>query len=220
MAILKNLMLSLFLLPLIFLAGCTDADEQEDAEHIVPDTQADVVAIVNGEEITVTEVTAMQQLFAQQGQHISEQDAIEQLISQEVVIQQAEQQGFEVSAEEAEAEVEMLLAQQGISLEEYKQHLATEGLMDYDELINDVRVDLTIQNYLNSAIEDQAIQVSQEDAMLFYEMYKEQAPEEELLPFEEVEQEIIMMLQQDKQQEAVNNLVHQLRLDADIEYVE
>jgi hypothetical protein len=49
-------------------------------------------------------------------------------------------------------------------------------------------------------------------------MYNEQSPEE-LPPFEEIKSEIILSLEQQKQQEAMNQLAQKLLSDADIEYL-
>lgn len=172
----------------------------------------DVAATVNGEEIMQEDVAEMQELYAAQGMPISEEQALEQLIQQEVLYQAAAE--YLPTEEEAEEQLEAQVAMMGMTMEEFHEALQNEGL-SYDEQLKDFRRQLAIQDFLHEAVE--APEVTEEEAKEFYEEYKQQYPEEELPPFEEVEPQIVMQLEQQKQQEAMGPFIEELREKADIE---
>jgi parvulin-like peptidyl-prolyl isomerase len=177
-----------------------------------------VIATVNGEEITTSEVIAIQQLFIQQGQQISEEDALEQVINQKLISQEVEAEDYSVSTEEAESTIEQQLLIQGASLEDYKQQLSQQGIV-YEEQIDSIKEELAVQKYLEIQLEGENFEVSEQEAQDFYEMYKSQSPEE-VPSYEELEPQIIATLKQEKQQEAIGYLIQELRAGAEIEYLQ
>ncbi len=176
-----------------------------------------VVASVNGEEITASEVAAMQDLSVQQGQQVSEENALEQIIAREILVQEAGSSGYDLSDVEAEEMLESQLLQRNSSLEEYKQNLETQGVV-YEEQLGELKEQLVIQEYLAEEVGEDKYSVTKEEAKDFYEQYKAQYPEEEIPSYSESETQIIMILQQQKQQQAVGALIEELKMDADIEY--
>ncbi len=198
---------------LVIFAGCTEQSQDDKSNSDISGT---VVATVNGEKITSEEVTSMQQAYEQQGQQISEEDALEQLINQEILSQKAQQEGFNLTDEEAEAEIEALLGQQGMTLKEYKDQLEQQGT-SYEEQLQNFKEQLAIQNYQDEALEGEDFNVTEEEAENYYELYKQQDPEN-TPDYEDIKDQIIDYLQQQKRQEAINSLVQELREDANIEY--
>ncbi len=180
----------------------------------------DVAARVNGEEITMDEVSEVQLSLEQQGQSISKSDALEELIIQKLVLQEARQNGYTLTDEEAEDFIESELAQQGLNIDDYKEQLASEGI-SYDSQLRNIKDDWAIQNYLTAELEDKDFNISDEEIEEYYEMYSAQVPEgEEAESYDELEPQIIEILEQQKQQEVVNSLIQELRMDADIEYLQ
>ncbi len=169
------------------------------------------LATVDWQAITSTEVSNMQQLFAQQGQQLSTQDALEQAIDQYLLIQQV----TPLSNEETENMIEEQLALQWLSIDDYKKQIEAEG-MSYDTQLENTKESFSIQNYIESTIGND-FDITDTEARAFYDAYKQQSPEE-LPPYEEIEQEIIMTLQQEKQQEALQEHIQELRTNADIKY--
>jgi len=198
---------------LMIFAGCTEQSQDNESNS---NTSGTVVATVNGEKITSEEVTSMQQAYEQQGQQISEEDALEQLINQEILSQKAQQEGFNLTDEEAEAEIEALLGQQGMTLKEYKDQLEQQG-MSYEEQLQNFKEQLVIQNYQDEALEGEDFNVTDEEAEDYYELYKQQDPEN-TPAYEDIKDQIIDYLQQQKRQEAINSLVQELKEDANIDY--
>ena len=220
----KKILVSILVLFFISVAGCNSTDQQtqrnndeqymEDA--MTPGITAKVVATVDGEEITSQEITRLQQSLAQQGQEISKEDAIEQLINQEVLSQESRQPEFIPSDEEAEQQIRAQLRQQGATLEQFKQQLQQQGIA-YEEQLDDVKSQIAIQNYVDHTFEDKEFNVTEEEARALYERYKQQSAEE-IPPYEEVEPQLINSLEQQKQQQEINALIKDLKSDVDITY--
>jgi parvulin-like peptidyl-prolyl isomerase len=187
--------------------------EGEDNSNL----SGNVVAMVNGEEITASEISAIQQSMVQQGQQVSEKDALEQVINQKLILQEVEAGNYSVSNEEAEFIMEQQLSTQGSSLEDYKQQISQQGIV-YEEQLNSIKDELAIQKYLEAQLEGGNFEVSEQEAENFYEMYKQQAEINET--YEELEPQIIATLQHQKQQEAISSLVQELRADAEVKYLQ
>lgn len=230
MANLKNMIAIVLVLSVILMAGCSTSepkDNEEDYNDFVPDntnvdnipTQpitSNVVAVINGEEIKSEEVSTIQQSLLQQGQQISEEEALEQVINQKVLEQKVQQENIVVSTEEAESAIEQQLAMQGATLDDYKQQIESQGV-SYEAELENIKNQIATQNYLQTQLEGQSFDVTEEEAQEFYEMYKAQSPEE-VPSYEELKPQIIAQLEQQKQQEATSVIIQELRSNANVEY--
>ncbi len=219
MAILKNMIAIVLMLSVILMTGCSTSELEDDTEiEDMPLEQitGDVAAVVNGEDITSEEVSEFQQTVLQQGQQISEEEVLEELINQKVLEQKVQQENIVVTSEEAESAIEQQLAMQGMTLDDYKQQLESMGL-SYESELENIKDQIATQTYLNTQLEGETFNVSEEEAQEFYEMYKLQSPED-VPSYEELESQIIATLQQQKQQEAISSLIQELRADANVEY--
>lgn len=217
---------------MLLIVGCSAPEQAEEPgpvetpgeEDISPGEEedipvsgtGDVVAVVNDQEVTSEEVDAIQSSFSQQGQEVSSDEALEHLIDQVVMAQKVHEEGITVSDEDAEAEIERQLSAQGVGLDEFKEHLESQGA-SYEDEIEALKPQLAIQEFLANKTPDE-FNVSDEEVQEFYEMYKQQTPEEEQVPFEEIEPQIVSMLEQQRQEEAINDLIQEYREEADIEY--
>jgi len=177
---------------------------------------SEVVARVNGEAITAGDVTKLRvKVYEASRMQISEEEALEQLIEGTVLYQEAEQQGYAPTMDEAEQELEALVASSGSTMEDFEAYLAKSGF-PYEEYLQDFQRQLAISSYVDDAI--QVPEVTELEARVFYEDYKQQYPEAELPPFEQLESEIMALLEQDNRQEARSLLIEELKEKADIEY--
>lgn len=201
----KNVLIGILALS-IFLVGCNTTAEQSSI----------VLATVNGEDILFDDATQVQQSFMQQGMQITPEDALEQLINQVVLEQKVKEEGIKVSREEAQILIEAQLAQQGATLEDYKEQLTLQGL-DYASELERIKDQLAIQNYLETILEGQSFEVSEDEAREFYELYKQQSTED-IPSYEELEEQIIATLKGQKQNEYINEFIEELKLEANIEY--
>jgi len=230
MANLKNIIGIFLVLSVILLAGCSTSEQEDntdDYNDFVPDNSdveniptepitGSVVAIVNDEEIKSEDVAAVQQALLQQGQQISEDDALEQAINQKVLEQKIKQENIVVTTEEAESVIEQQLAMQGATLDDYKQQVESMG-SSYEVELENIKNQIATQQFLESQLEGQTFDVTEEEAQEFYEMHKAQSPEE-VPPYEELQAQIIATLEQQKQQEVTSSIIQELRTTANIEY--
>ena len=171
---------------------------------------SEVVARVNGEAITAGDVTKLSYRM-----QMSEEEALERLIAETVLYQEAEQQGYAPTMDEAEQELEARVASSGRTMEDLEADLAKSGF-SYEEYLQYFQRQLAINSYLDDAV--QVPEVTEIEARVFYDDYKQQSPEEEFPPFEQLKSEIIALLEQQKQQEAASLLIEELKEKADIEY--
>jgi len=177
---------------------------------------SEVVARVNGEAITAGDVTKLRvKAFEFNKMQISEEEALEQLIAETVLYQEAEQQGYAPTMDEAEQELEARVASSGRTMEDFEADLTKSGF-SYEEYLQDFQRQLAINSYLDDAV--QVPEVTELEARVFYENYKQESPEAELPPFEQLKSEIMALLEQQKQQEATSLLIEELNEKADIEY--
>ena len=177
---------------------------------------SEVVARVNGEAITAGDVTKLRvKAYESYQMQISEEEALEQLIAETVLYQEADEQGYAPTMDEAEQELEARVASSGRTMEDLEAYLAKSGF-SYEEYLQDFQRQLAINSYLDDAV--QVPEVTELEARVFYEDYKQQSPEEELPPFEQLKSEIMALLEQQKRQEATSLLIEELKEKADIEY--
>ncbi|MFW5865616.1 MAG: SurA N-terminal domain-containing protein, partial [Nanoarchaeota archaeon] len=177
----------------------------------------DTLATVNGEEITSEDVSEIQESVFSQGQEIPEEQAIELLVNQKVLEQKAQEEEITVSDEEVESSIEEQLSPQGATLEDYKEQLKAQGI-SYDEHLEILKKDFATEKFLYIKLEGENFEVSEEEAREYYNMYASQSPEEEVPSYEEMEEQIVANLEQQKRQEAIENLIQDFKSDADIEY--
>jgi len=172
----------------------------------------DVVAIVNGQTITIQEVETVRQALGPQVAMFSEEDIIDQLVLQTLLLQEAETRGISVTRQQAEAEFDTLLLQQGISREEFAGLLAQQG-QDLNVLLEEYRKNLMLEALSE---ELSAGPVTEEEAIAFYEEYKKIAGGE-IPPYEELREEIFSFLEQQQQAQALTELAEELESQAQIE---
>lgn len=188
----------------------------------------DVVAVVNGEEITREEfeavyVTQFQQLAMQaqlSGQEIDQaqlkEQLVESLIAQELLVQEAANQNLTASQEEIDATLEELAQQNGLaSTEEFLAALEEQGL-SAEEVIAQVETQVQLEKLIAQETGD----VTPTEAEL-EELYEElQAQQEqsggELPPFEEVRPALEDQLILQAEREATQTFVTELRENADV----
>jgi len=194
--------------------------EAPDSNGQIPGN--DVVATVNGEEITAAEVAAMwTRLYEAHGTWLAPEQALEQLITDRLLYWEAEREGFVPTIQEAEAMLTERLADDGIQAELFREMLAESGL-SYQQFLEDLQVQMAITDFLDAVIE--VPEVTDEEVREFYEYAKEYYwqlhPGQEPPSFEEMQARAVAILWDDRRNEAINLLITELRAQADIVYVQ
>lgn len=257
----KRVLLSFSLLLLVLLiAACSGDDsaegndedsdtseqEQEEAgeetsesdmeQPEIPELEdiPDVVAEVNGEEISKEEFettyeSQIQQFMMQaqmSGQEIDEEQIKEQiiegLIAQKLVIQEAENSGFEASEEDMDETFDLLVEQSGLESKDDLFSAFEEQGIDEAELMEQIEMQVKIDKLIDDRSDD--VEPTEEELEELYEMYiaqleqmgGEDEEEVEIPSFEELEPDLIAQVEAEKESEAYQTLIEELREDADI----
>lgn len=212
-------------------AADENAETAEQPEMPEPDLEGvpDVVAEVNGEEIVKEDFesayTAQFQQMSMQAQMSGEEvdetqlkeQIAESLVAQELLIQETETREIEASEEEVNETLTSIAEQNGLaSSEEFLAALEEQGISEeevMEQVTSQVKVDKLI------AEESGAVEASDEELQEFYDQMQTQQEEmggEELPPFEDIKTELEAQLVQQKENEAVQALVAELREGADV----
>lgn len=212
------------------------AAEQEagSAEQPVmpePDLEGipEIVAEVNGEEIDKKEFesayTGQFQQMAMQAQMSGEEvdqaqlkeQVVESLVAQELLVQETEKQKITASEEQTNTTIEELAQQNGLeSTEEFLAALEEQGVSE-EEVMKQVEVQVKLDQLI--AQETGEINPTDEELQASYDEAQAQQKEaggEELPAFEEVKPQLEEQIKMQKEGEAVQALVAQLRESADV----
>ncbi len=194
---------------------------------------SDTFLRINGEEITFAEYQqeferSKEMAEMQYGIDFDDEDAamilpqlqhqaVESLITENVMFQEARDQGIEVSDDEVEENIEALKEQfdgeEGLAQAMEAEGLTEESLREY------LRENMMIESLLSRNLDLDNIEVTEEEKQDYYgqlqESWEEQGQEE--ASFEEVEPQITQQLQQQKVQEKQMSYIQELIAESEIE---
>jgi FKBP-type peptidyl-prolyl cis-trans isomerase (trigger factor) len=185
----------------------------------------EVVASVNGAPILRGElesrVSQVETAYEAQGAPAGEQPGLrtqilDELVQTQLLKQKAEESGVSVTDEEVETEYQNLVNLFGG--EEKLQEQLTSLNISSEQLRSDIRDQVMIQKYLESATEMGAVTVTEEELRAEYDASIEGAAEGQEVPgFEEVRGLIEQQLRQQKVEAIVQEHINSLVAAADIE---
>lgn len=146
-----------------------------------------------------------------------QQQAIQSLISQEVMVQEAKDQGIEVTDEEVEQNIEELTQQLG-GEEGLAEAMEAEGL-DEESLQDFLWENLMVERLMSENLDLENLEVTEEEKEAYYAQLEESWEEQgqESTPYEEVKDQIEQQLQQQMQQEKQVEFLEELIASRDIE---
>lgn len=207
-----------------------ESESVEQPEMPEPDLAdvPEVVAEVNGEEITKEEFesayTGQFQQMAMQaqlsGQEVDQaqlkEQVAESLVAQELLVQETENQEITASEEQINTTLEELAQQNGLeSSEAFLAALEEQGISE-EEVMTQVETQVKVEQLLSETGE---IDVTDEELQTFYDeavAQQEEAGGEELPAFEEVKPQLEQQVRLQKESEATQALVEQLREEAEV----
>lgn len=185
----------------------------------------DVVAVVNGEEVTGDDyavgVSQIAQTAMVQGVDPSQPEVLAQveaeaydvLINTIVLRQAAEASGVTVTDEDVDAEFTRIEVQYG-GAEAFAETLGELGITT-DDVKDDVRAEMMISAYLDANSDMAAVTVTEAEVEEMYNTLTEGA--EEAPTLEEIYTPIEEQLLAEKQQEVISSIIDELRANAEIE---
>jgi parvulin-like peptidyl-prolyl isomerase len=197
---------------------------EETSEQEGLSESSDIVARVNSQDIGRAELEAFEaQIAAGQGIEVSSLDeetrnqlqeqALDNLISQTLVQQKAEEMGIVATEADIDTQIESIKAQFEDEAE-YQEALNQEGFSEA-ELRKDVADDIVAQKYIDQAIDFESVTVTEEEIEAEYDRVAE--ANEDLPELSEVRDQIESSIIQQKQQQIVSQHILALQEAADIE---
>ncbi|OPL08495.1 MAG: hypothetical protein AVO33_11105 [delta proteobacterium ML8_F1] len=234
----KTVLFLMVILAIALVAGCANEESAVEGPSSEETTNIEAAAIVNGVAIPMEDYqSALDQTFAAYEQNgitfdteetkdlekeITDQ-VINSLVDNEILLQEARNEGFDLSEEQLESEFETVKGQFPTQ-EEFEMALGDAGFTE-DDLRDLIREENIRNDYLMSLVKD--LDVTREEITAYYESasdaakdaHEAEASEE---PFtypslEEVEGDIENSLLQEKQQGVIQGILEELRDGADIE---
>lgn len=232
----KQLMLVLTLLLALVLVACsddaeeskkdnadTDTEEQSPPEvEITEEEQAEddaVVVDVNGNELLGDKYNniykQLKTMLHMYGQDTSDVDMLKEetisiLVEQELIRQDAEENGIKVTEEEAQEEIDTIIETNG---EEALTAMLEQYELTEDEFRTQLIDDLTTVKYIEDQFE---VEVTDEEIEEQYNLLKEQS-EEEIGELKEYEELIRQNISEQKQGELLEGRITELKEDAKVE---
>ncbi len=215
----------LFILLLaILLTGC-QIPTNEKGEFIPTETSADdrifdsdspsqniAVAKVNGREIYQKEIDDLKREYAKMnGKVMTDAVALENIILNVVLIQEAEKRGLTATDAEVETMFEEQLQKEGKSISDLKTELGN----DYQTVIENNKIQLLMSKLVASIGK---ININEDDVKSFYEANKGIFVKDGAqMSFEEVRENIILFMKQKGTTQYLGELAKKLKEKAEIE---
>lgn len=199
-------------------SGQQSTPQQPSAPITAQGGENTIVAEVNGEEILLGEVQEAQAVIqAQSGQMVQESALLDQLVTKELLLQEADDRGVSVTRQEAQSSLEQQITQNGMTIDQFKQRLQSQD-STYDETLALYQDQITIDALLQEEIASTEVTVSDSEAQTFFDenidSIKNQLGED--AAFEDVSDLIKNTITQQKQQGIVTDFISQLKSDAEI----
>lgn len=184
----------------------------------------DVVAVVNGEEISPNDLEIFKsQIIAQQNIDIASMDEekrsqfetqiIESLVSQTLLQQAVNKSGIAISQEDIDTQINATITQLG-GEEKFQQALDSQGLSK-EAFRTQINADLATQTYLERELNFSSITATNEEIEALYAQAVTQ--NEDTPPLEDVRAQVEQSVIQQKQRSLFTQFVEELRTKADIE---
>lgn len=224
------------LLSTVALAGCSGDDEPapestDAAAQAEPDLEGlpDVVAVVDDVEITKDQfVTAYEAQFAQLSaqaqqtgqpldQDAAKQQTAESLVSTQLLVNEADERGYEVSQDDLDATLAELAESSGTTPEDLVASLTDQGIAEEEidrQLEGQVKLDRLV------AEEGGDTEPTDEELRELYDQVVAQqeaaGSETEVPPFDDARPQLVEQLKSQKESSLAQSLVEELREDADV----
>ncbi len=174
----------------------------------------DVIAIVNGQEITPKDVELTAKFLSDsQRASSTEEQLLNTTIDETLLLQEARGKGIAASSEEVDAAIQEAISRSGLSQADADKYLSEKGITKQD--LNTFFTKQVIFAKLIAQTPELQITVSEEEINSFYEQNKAQIA----APYEAAKEQIRTYLQNNKLALAFGNHLNRLRADAEIKII-
>lgn len=212
----------------IFAIGCSQESAPEGNENV---ETGEAVAIVNGEEIskedfdyTVQRISMNYEqqglsLEGEQGEAVLEgirEEAMDILVEERILLQEAIKNGHSVTDEEVEEEFESLKGQ--FSSQEDFEEILEMNLLTEERLKKMLKTEMHIERFFKEATEN--VEVSEAESKEAYDRYFEEIQgteaEEDFPSYEEIKYDLEFEIMQEKQNAEFRTIIETLKADSEI----
>lgn len=216
----KKILLSILTISLLTILVACDNDTSDNNSDTTNKDNDDIVVRINDTEVKEEQYNAVYTQLEQQmddtGQGVSDEDHLKDitmsvLVDQELIKQESEKLGIEISEDEIETEFENVKSQVG---EDEFPTVLEDNKLTEETFKSQLSYELIREKYILSEFPD--LVVSDEEMEEHYEQAKE-VQGDEIPDFEDVKDQIKADLSQEKQGEAIEAKVQELEKKADIE---
>jgi len=121
-----------------------------------------IVAKVNQEEITREDLDAYKVMLEQEGGASDDMTAIQSLINQKILYQEAKKE-IEMSSGETEQIIKQQLSNQGMTLEDFKNQVEAQG-QNYEEVMKSFEKQLILSQYSQNIINESEVNITDKEA--------------------------------------------------------
>ncbi len=184
----------------------------------ISQTAEKIVAYVNDHPITEEEVQKAQEyLEAQSERMVNRTEAIQRMIDEKLILDDAQKHGFAQTTQETELEIGKILVTRNQTLEDFRAQVESQN-ESYEEEIEYYRKQLLIEKYLNNAITRPNVTNAQ--ALAYYNENKDKLFTGEVaLSYEQISEQLRLALERKEEQEAILKYLENLRQNANITYI-
>ncbi len=219
----------------IGIAGCSSSDdnanendennqkqeEQQSEEGNNQEATGDVAAVVNGEEISMDmfneQLDRQKQMMEQNGMEMEDEQLnqiksqiLSQLINTELLLQKAEEEGFEASEKQINERYENMTKDYS---EEEINDILEQNNTTADQLKKDLAKQIKIDEYIAQNTEE--VKVTDEEIQQRYDEIKQN--NDQVPALEEVKPQLKEEIQKSKENEQTSKLLDKLRENSEIE---
>ncbi|MEM4499939.1 MAG: hypothetical protein QXD62_01150 [Candidatus Woesearchaeota archaeon] len=186
---------------------------KKEKEITKPTTKDELLAVVNGEKIFASDLEKyLASLPISIRDSAEKSRALNDLIVQTLIIQDARNRGFEENETMFLEVYNAILNQSNMSEDAFRRMIEREGI-DYDSYIRNLKLMVYLNNYIYSYLIN-FVEVSEQEVMDFYQEMKMFFDN---VSFEEAKRDIEAYIRQIKMQEFLVDYLKQLRSNANIE---
>ncbi|WP_082234064.1 SurA N-terminal domain-containing protein [Halobacillus massiliensis] len=214
-----------FVLAALLLAACSNneqADVNKDTNN-KDKNKTGPVAIVNGKEISREEfesqVNGTKKQYEEMGMNLDGQEdtmkesIAEQMIRLELLKQEAEKKGYEVSEDELNKRYEEFISQ--FESDDAKDKAFKDSNLDEEKVKEELNKSLLINKYVDENTEE--VKLTEKELKKEYETMKDQRGDGQKMPgYEKIKDDIKRQVINRKENDQLLDLVDQLKKDADI----
>lgn len=174
-----------------------------------------VLATVNGEPISQSEVTVLRSFLSKDITATDEQLVNDTLIPQKLLMQEAAKRGITVSETELDAYISDTLTKSGLTQDSLEENLKSAGIT-LQQFTEFVRIQMTIEALKRDLFENAGLTVSDVEAKAFYDANRKQIPPD--MDFATAAPLIADFIAKQKQDQYVLQFVDELRSQATITF--